>query len=376
MANTLDNLIPDVYASLDVVSRELTGFLPGVTRDASLDRVASGQSVRVHQAPANIAGKDITPAMALPAAADQVIGNAALTITKSRSFPFSYSGEEQAALDAGPGFLSVKQSQIAQAIRAAVNEMENDVADAAVLGSRAYGTAGTTPFASDLSDSAQVRKILDDNGAPASGRSLVIDTSAGASLRTLSNLSKANESGSSMTLRDGQLLDVHGFAIRESGQVNNATKGTGASYLLNGALAIGALTVTVDGGSGTILAGDIVTIGNHKYVADTALVGGVTFTVASPGIQEIVADNAAITVNATSARNIAFSQDAILLAARLPVEPQGGDLAIMSEVVTDPRTGISFEIRVYPGYRMNLYEIGLAWGVKMAKPAHAAVLLG
>jgi hypothetical protein len=254
--------------------------------------------------------------------------------------------------------------------------MENDVCDALAQGaSRATGTAGTTPFASTLGDSAQVRKILDDNGAPGSGRSLVINTTAGAALRTLGQLTKANEAGTSMTLRDGELLNMHGFSIRESAQINDATAGSGASYLLNGALAVGATTVTVDGGSGTILAGDIVTIGSNKYVVATALSGG-SFTINAPGIVAAAADNLAITVNATSSRNLAFSSDAIVLATRLPIFPSQGDLAIDNEIITDPRTGISFDLRVYPGDGMVLYRIHALWGWKVAKPNHAALLLG
>lgn len=377
MANTLSNLIPDVYAALDVISRELVGAIPGVTRDPGADRVASNQTLRVAQTPTNTTAS-YTPAMSVPSAIDQTIANASLTLSKNKYAGFSWTGEETYSVDQGPGFLTIRQGQIAQAFRALVNEMENDVCDALAAGaSRAYGTAGTTPFASTLADSAQVRKILDDNGAPASGRSLVINTSAGAALRSLGQLTKANEAGTGMTLRDGELLNLHGFSVRESAQINNATAGTGTGYLINEAsgYAIGATSLTLDTGSGTILAGDIITIGTNKYVVKTALAANVV-VIESPGLVAAVANNAEVTVNATSARNLAFTSDAIVLATRLPIFPSEGDLAIDNEVITDPRTGISFDLRVYPGDGMVLYRIHALWGWKVLKPAHSALLLG
>lgn len=377
MANTLSNLIPDVYAALDVVSRELTGAIPGVQRDASADRVASGQTLRIHKAPANTTSS-YTPAMSVPSAIDQSVTNSSLSLSKNKYAGFSWTGEESNAMDEGPGFLSVKQDQIAQAFRVLTNEMENDVCDALAAGaSRAYGTAGTTPFASTLADSAQARKILDDNGAPASGRSLVIDTSAGANLRTLGQLTKANEAGGTMTLRDGELLNLQGFSVRESAQINGATAGTGSGYLIDEAAgyAVGDTTLTLDTGSGTILAGDIITIGAHKYVVETALTGN-DVVIAEPGLRAAVADDATVTVNATSARNLAFSSDALLLASRLPVFPAEGDLAIDNEIITDPRTGISFDLRCYPGDGMVLYRIHALWGWVAKKPEHAAILMG
>lgn len=377
MANTLSNLIPDVYAALDVISRELVGAIPGVTRDPGADRVASNQTLRVAQTPTNTTAS-YTPAMSVPSAIDQTIANASLTLSKNKYAGFSWTGEETYSVDQGPGFLTIRQGQIAQAFRALVNEMENDVCDALAAGaSRAYGTAGTTPFASTLADSAQVRKILDDNGAPASGRSLVINTSAGAALRSLGQLTKANEAGTGMTLRDGELLNLHGFSVRESAQINNATAGTGTGYLINEAsgYAIGSTSLTLDTGSGTILAGDIITIGTNKYVVKTALAANVV-VIESPGLVAAVANNAEVTVNATSARNLAFTSDAIVLATRLPIFPSEGDLAIDNEVITDPRTGISFDLRVYPGDGMVLYRIHALWGWKVLKPAHSALLLG
>lgn len=377
-ANTLTDLIPDVYAALDVVSRELVGMIPSVSRDPRADRCAVNATLRSPVAPANTAAGNITAAMAIPSAADQTIGNKSFTIQKSRYAPFSWNGEEESAMDMGPGFLSLKQQQIAQAVRALVNEVENDLCDYAALGaSRAYGTAGTTPFASTLGDSAQIKKILDDNGTPSSARSLIINTSAGAALRTLSQLTKANEAGTQMTLRDGELLNLHGFSVKESAQINGATAGTGTGYLINNGAgyAVGDTALTVDTGSGTILAGDVLTIGSHKYVVASALASNVV-TIAAPGLQAVVADNTAITVNATSQRNLAFTQSAILLGTRLPALPSKGDLATDRETITDPRSGLSFELAYYPGYRMGVYHISIAWGVLVVKPEHVGILLG
>lgn len=382
MPNTLSNLIPDAYAALDVVSRELVGFIPGVTRDPSTDRAALNQTIRSAATRRNSAGADITPAMSIPAAADQTVDNVPIAITKSRAFPFSWSGEEIYGVDQGPGFLTIRQDQIAQAIRAAVNEIELDLATEAYKNaSRASGTAATGLFGSNLGDSAQVRKILDDNGAPMSARSLVVDTVAGAALRTLGQLTKANEAGTSMTLRDGELLNLHGFSVRESAQVQRPAVGTSTTAVVKtGGVALGATSIELKAaGTGTILAGDVITIQDdpNKYVVTVgaAAVSGATIQIAAPGLLKAITGEKNITIIASGARNVAFSQDALLLATRLPIVPPEGDLAIESEVITDARSGLSFELRVYPGYGMNRYEIRVAWGVKAIKSAHMALLI-
>jgi len=377
MSNTLTNLIPDVYAALNVVSRELVGFIPAVSRDSSADRVALNQTLRLPIAPANAAGADYTPAMSLPSASDQTFTNESLTITKSRKFPFSWTGEEQRGMDAGPGYLTLKQQQIAEAIRAACNEIEVDCAAAfRKASSRAYGTAGTTPFASDLSDTANVAKILDDNGAPQTGRSLVLNTTATAKLRTLTQLTKANEAGSSDLLRQGVLMDVHGFAFRQSAQLSSVTKGTGTSYVVNGAHAAGSTSIVIKTGSGTVLAGDVVTINSQKYVVKTGVAAAGTIVINKPGLLAAAADGDTVTIGNNFTPSVAFTRNAFLLATRIPQAPQERDLAIMKEIITDPVSGLSFELAVYPGYGMVVYEIRICWGVTGVKPEHAAILLG
>lgn len=377
MANTLTGLIPSLYQGLDIVSRELVGLIPAVTTNSDASRAAVGQSVVVPiTGAANVT--NVTPSMAIPEPTDQVVSSTSISITKARVAEFGVVGEEQRGLNSnGAGWQNVQAGMFAQALRKLVNEVEADVAATYIATSRAYGTAGTTPFASDLSDTANLHKILADNGSPLMEKQLIIDTTAGAKMRNLTQLTKANEANSDSLLRQGVLLDVHGFAIRESAQMKLHTKGTGTGYLSNGAFAVGATTIAVDTGTGTIVAGDVVTFAgdSNKYIVATALSGG-NIVLAAPGLRQSLADNVALTVGNNYTANMAFDKNAIQLVTRAPALPDGRDTAEDSMMLTDPRSGLTFEVRVYYGYRKVRYEVALAWGVKNIKPEHSVLLLG
>lgn len=384
MANTLTSLISDAQVALDVVSRELVGFIPSVARDARYDRAAIGETIRSFVAPASSA-TDITPGVTPPDDGDQTFGNITLTITKARRVPFRWNGEQSLGINnTGAGVLNFRQDQIAQAMRTLCNEIEADLAANHIYASRAYGTAATTPFASDLSDTANVLKILQDNGAPTSDLQLVINTTAGAKLRTLAQLTKANEAADNTLLRQGTLLNLHGFSIRESAQVKTSTAGTASSATTdNAGYAIGSTTIALaSAGTGTLVAGDVITFAGdtNKYVVvtgDSDVSNGGSITIAEPGLRVAMsAATKAITVVAAAARNMAFDRNSILLATRAPALPDGGDLAVDRMTITDPRSGLSFEIAMYPQYRQMQYEISIAWGTKVIKAAHTAILLG
>lgn len=380
----LTPLIPSLYEGLDVVSRELVGFIPSVNRSATAERAAVGQSVTYHVAPAAVVS-DVVATMVPSDPADVTLGNGTITISKSRKTEFAFTGEEQRGLNTGSGYISVQADMFAQGLRALTNEVEADLsAAAAAAACRFTGTAGTTPFGSSLGDAAQLRKILDDNGAPASGRSLIINTSSGANLRTLTQLTKVNEAGSQMTLRQGELIDIFGFSIKETGQGVSHTKGTAASATTNAAgYAVGATTITLaSAGTGTILAGDTVSFAgdSNKYqviTGDADVSGGGTIVLAAPGLRvAIPASATAITVGNSYAANVGFTQNALVLAARAPALPDQGDSAIDRTMLIDPRSGLAFEISMYAGKRKIELEVALAWGVKATKPEHIAMLGG
>src|SRR5690606_25462595 len=119
---------------------------------------------------------------------------------------------------------------------------------------------------------------------------------------------------------------------------------------------------------------------SNKYVVKTGdadVSGGGTITLQAPGLRQAIPAAATdITVVAAAARSMVFARSAIVLATRAPALPEEGDSADDREIVTDPRSGLSFEISMYKQYRQVQYEVALAWGVKAVKTAHIGLLLG
>lgn len=381
MANTLTGIIPTLYEALNVVSREMVGFIPAVRSDSNAERAAVDQTVRV---PLGEAGalEDATPGATPADSGDTTVGYADVTITKSKVAPIRWTGEEQRAVGTNGTYNRVLADQFADGMRKLVNAIEADLAAAAYKGaSRAAGTAGTTPFgtAGDLSDFAGVAQILDVNGCPIADRQLVLGSAAMANLRgKQSVLFKVNEAGSSDMLRNGITDRVQNFALRYSGGISAHTKGTGASYVTSGASAAGASSIALITGTGTVLAGDVVTLAgdSNKYVVGTGVSAPGTIALNKPGLQAAANSGVALTVGNSYTPNVAFSRSAIVLAARAPAMPDGGDSADDSMMITDPISGLTFEVRVYRQYRRVKFEIGLAWGVSAIKSAHIATLMG
>ena len=384
MANTLTDLAGDIYVAADVVSRELVGLIPASTINGGAERAAKDDTVRSHVTAA-AAAVDNTPSMTIPEGTDQTVTNKTMTLSKSKSVQIPWTGEDIRHVDNGSGFQTIYGDQIAQAMRTLTNEMEADLGVACrAAASRAYGTAGTTPFgtANDYTDASNVLKILKDNGAGGLDNQLVINTSAGANF--LGKQSAVNAAGTDSMLRQGVLLDLAGMPIRESAQLASHTAGTGASATTDATgYAVGATTITLAvAGTGTILTGDAITFAgdSEKYMVvtgDADVSGGGSIVIKAPGLQKAIpAAATAITVSASSATNIAFARSALELAVRAPAMPSGGDAAVDRMMVTDPRSGISFDIAMYKGFQKAMIAVGAVWGVKAWKDEHIALMLG
>lgn len=387
-SNTLTNLMPTLYEQLDIVSRELYGFIGAVSRDHSVARASINQSVLSFATPAATA-VDVTPGVTAPDNGDQTIANVSVTISKSRMVPIRYNGEEQRGLQTGPGAFKILADQFQQAFRTLGNEIEGDLFNTArVAASRAYGTAGTTPFGTsgDLTDIAGVRQILEDNGAPLNDLHYIAGSNAIFNMRgKQASLFKVNEANSDDLLRNGNVGRLEGLMVGNSHKIVAQTKGTGTAYTTTAAgFAVGTTSIPLITGSGTVVAGDIVTFAGdtNKYVVVTGIAAPGTIVIAQPGLRVAITTAAtAMTIGNNFTPNIALARSAIVLATRIPASPmtpdgQSMDMADDRTIVLDARSGLAFEVSLYKQYRQLKYEVAIAWGQSVVKQAHIAVGLG
>ena len=358
-------------------------MLPSAVIDARASNVKKGQEVKIPITPV-ATNEDVTASSSAPVGDGETIDTVGVTINKiRRGTPILWTGEDELGVSGSGTLNAIQVDQFAQRIRSLRNEMETDMCAEAYVGAigkgNVRGTVGTNPFASNLNNLTQVLKDLEDAGAPTSELQAVLNTEAGMNLRNLTQLQKINEAGETSLLRRGALGDLFGFTIRESNGMKHVSgTATSTKYCVNSSsLAIGDTTIPVDTGSGTFKENDIIKFAgddNFYVVAEDMATGGTSLKLKTP-LKTAVANDSAITIQ-NAKPNACFARGSIILASRVPYVPARGDIAIDRQVITDPLTGIPFELAVWGGAYQNSVTIATAWGVKNIKPENTVALLG
>ncbi len=375
MANSLSALTPTLFSAAREVAAEPFGAIAAIKTDFDDKGVAKGDSVQVTVAPVRQAS-DFTPAANSSTGGDSTASTIPVTITKSRKVDWHLTGEQIRSLENGGVIPDWVGQTVAQGMRTLRNEAEVDCATAIKIGaSRAVGSAGTNPFETNLDTLVDARQLLQDNGAPLADLQMVMNTSAGGSLRKQGVVTNAYQAGSDQERRTGQLLRQHGFALNESAGIGTHTKGTGASYTTNTAgYAVGATAITLITGTGTILAGDIVTFAGdaNKYVAKS-FAGGV-LTIAGPGLRQAIPASATnVTVGNNYVANVAFERNAIVGVMRPPIMP--ANPTITQQLISDPM-GMTYLMLDIAQYGQRTWELHLAWGFQTVNDWASAIVLG
>ncbi|MCW2309716.1 P22 phage major capsid protein family protein [Rhodobium gokarnense] len=393
MANVLTDLAADIYKAAEIVGRNVVGYIPSVMINAGSEAAAQGDTVRSFTTAEPTLNTSVTPSMTIPEGDDQTVSSKTLVLNSVANVQIPWTGEDIKHVNNGSGYETIYGHQIQRAFNKITNQIEASVAaEAYKNASRAVGTAGTTPFASNFDLVAEARQILVDNGMPVDDGelSLILSTTAGTKLRNLAQLQKANESGGDELLRQGVLLDLQGAMMKESAQAQSHTRGTayGSSpaYLTDTAglspttYAVGSTTIHLDTGAGTHVAGDVITFSgdSNNYVIGTgsASSGDKDIVLNGPGLRETLADGVTATIANSYTANVMLHRSAMELAMRPMAEPPGGDAAVDRMVVQDDHSGLVFMISVYKGYKKAMFDITTLYQAKAWNDEAIALVLG
>jgi hypothetical protein len=379
MPDSLASLFPTLYAGIAEFPRRQFGMIRAVQVDGQLSRAAKGQSV-VWDVPQVSGAVDIEPAATLPAPSADVAKSLTYTMAYRKGVRIAVTGEASEAI--GDAAMAIRrQNQYLQAFDNLAAGIESYLAGVAILNaSRAFGTADTVPFtasSTNLEYFAKLWGILAKNDRSNGELSLVLNTATAEAMRAyMGMLWKANEAGDDEMMKNGYRTRVQGFNVFESNQITQHTKGTGANYVLNGAHSAGATEITVKTGTGTILAGDVISIADEpsgsKYVVVEGITAAGTLKIGAPGLLGAAADGKAVSIHQYTP-NLAFNQSALGLGCRLPEIPKEGDAAIDATSIRDPYTGLVFEVRRYAEYRQIVDEISIMYGAIVLDPEAIAI---
>lgn len=376
MPNVLTALAPTLFSAAQEVSNEPFGAVAAINVSFDDKAVAKGDTVTVPIAPTRTAS-DFTPGATSNSGTDATAQGVGVTITASKKVDWNLTGEQIRSLENGGNADEWSRQLVLQGMRTLRNLAEADCCTAIKVGaSRAVGTAGTTPFASDINLIADARKVLQDNGAPLSDLQLVIDSSAGTNARKLGIIQQAYQAGSDEERRSGNLLRQFGFSISESAGIAAHVKGTGASYVTSGSTAVAVRDVALVTGTGTVLAGDVVTFAAdavNKYVVNTGVAAPGTITLGRPGARVVIATANALTVGNNYTPNMAFERSSVVGIMRPPLFPEN---ATIQKLLISDKKGMTYLLVQIQQYGQTSWELHLAWGFKVVQGEHVALFMG
>lgn len=375
MANTFNNVVDKIFARSLMALRNATTLPRLVLTDWKNEIAKKGNTIDVQLPPSMTVG-DVTPSQVPPAGQDITRDTVAIPLSYWRGTEMHMTDKEarEIADGARAGDLSEVMSVLADDVNSKIMALYKDVYGYA-------GVAGVTPFATDLSEAVDARKVLFDQKAPKPDRSIVIDGSAEANalkLRQVLDQSFKGNQGENTQLT-GEIGAALGFRWFADQQVQTHSNGTtDGAYLVNGVNAIGTTSLAVDTGTGTLLQGTVFTIAGdtQTYVVTADYAGGAGNVSISPALKVATSGGEAITEKAAHVVNLAFQRGAFALAVR-PLEPadgfSGGNI-VRTEM--DPETGLGITLEVSREHKRIKWHWSILYGVKCIRPELAARIAG
>ena len=340
-----------------------------VNRDFDTLAAQPGSSIDV-PIPPTIATSAVTAANTPPSTADMTLSTVNVPLSSWNEAPFYMTDKDM---------LEVQQDKLPGVVEAAlasiVSTIDADILIAADAGCGLADDQGAGIFAA-IGDVIEPGTLLNRNKVARAARSCVFDSTAEAALLAMTQFTSADYQ-TSFPMETGMVGPEPKLGMQwwMDQNVQTHTCGTSSAKAVNrsGGYAAGTKVLTVDGGSGTMLAGDVVTIGSYNY--GVASLAGTVLTL-NQGLVAAVADNDTITLidpSSTHTANIAMARDAIVFCSR-PF--QSSNSAIASQTISDPVSGLSLRLEVTREHKRDRWSIDCLYGTKVVRPEGVIKIIG
>jgi hypothetical protein len=373
MANTLTE-VTDKLLAQGLVALRQNSVMPLLV-NRGYDRIARerGSTIDI-PIPSAITVQTVSPAATPPSTADVAPTKATIALSEWKEAPFYLTDKERTEIMEG-----TVPMQATEAIKALANDVDTYIMGKYLAIYGYTGTAGTAPFATDVTDATAIRKILNNQLAPMGDRRVVFNPDAEANALNLRAFHDMSFSGSAAGILEGEVNRKFGMDWFMDQNVVTHTAGTGTGYLVNdgAGLLVGATTATVDTGTGSLIVGDIVTFAGHAqtYVVTSALAANVFGFL--PALKAAVANDGAITKKAAHAVNLAFHRDAFAFASvPLETEPGSEQLGSVIRAAVDPISGLALRLEVTREHKRIRYSYDILYGASLVRPELATRLAG
>ena len=381
MANNIENLTPQILASILEVLRESCIMPSLVNNNYSEEAAAQGAVIDINDLE-DMEAFDVTPGN-FPASgvlSDVVAQQKNLTLNKFKAVTFNMTDKELKEIQEG-----TRPRAIEKAIKALANTINSDIFSLYKEVYQVVGAAGTTPYGTSTVEAQQAARVLTTALADMDERRMVLDPFGYANALGLGVLQKVNESGSNETLRDAMITRALGFDWYQDQQVPTHTLGAPDTAAIDDNATAGATSLVLDNGSDGNLAtlpviGDVFTIAGNtqqytvtSVAADTPTTDETTVGI-SPALAANVADGAVVTFVGSHVANLAFHREAFAFASRplLDLETPGSIIQPMVDSVS----GLAMRFEIQRQWKRTIFSLDCLYGVKAVRPSLAVRVAG
>jgi len=354
-----------------------------VNQSYSTEAAQRGNVINIPVA-SDISARTVTPSVTINSNVDVSPTNVAITLDSWYEAPFNMSDTDQLSTTAD--FIPMN---VSVAVKALINTIDNSIWAKHTGIFSANGTAGTTPFATNLAAAASARVALNKQLAPLDDRRAVLDPASEGNLLAVPDVLNFDKRGDQGGIIRGAIGTKLGFDWYLDQNLGKFTAGTSwiTGWAVAGTGTVGAATLTVVHSTitvmGTIKVGDIFELGGNSYAITTAkttasITDG-TIIYFYPPLKTVIASDDALTVAAYATQytvGLAFHRDAFAFASRPLASSRIPGAGNQISSVVDPVSGVALRLELSRQYKQDTYSFDALWGTGLVRKEYATKIMG